>query len=136
MLFELVTGGDLSSILGDPVSEMATKFYIASVAMIIAHLHSKFIANRDLKPENLLLDKDGYLKMVDLGFAKVMRGPSWTLCGTPDYISPEMLNHKGHTVTVDWWCVGILTYECLYGTTPFADADPMNTCDHHGFRTH
>ena len=70
---EHVQGGDLASLLGEPLSELTTKFYIASVVLIVGALHSKGIACRDVKPENLLLDLDGYIKIVDLGFAKVSK---------------------------------------------------------------
>ena len=66
-----------------------------------------------MKPENLLLDKDGYLKMVDFGFAKILTDRTWTLCGTPEYLAPEIILNKGHGFGADWWCVGILSFECL-----------------------
>jgi len=88
-------------------------------------MHGLKVVYRDLKPENLLLDEKGYLKMVDFGFAKVVQDRTWTLCGTPEYLAPEIILNKGHAFGADWWCVGILTYECLTGTTPFVSNDPM-----------
>ena len=70
---------------------------------------------RDLKPENLLIAADGYLKLTDFGFAKYIEGRTYTLCGTPEYLAPEILLNKGHGKPVDWWCLGILTYEMLAG---------------------
>lgn len=71
---------------------------------------------RDLKPENLLIAGDGYLKLTDFGFAKFIEGRTYTLCGTPEYLAPEILLNKGHGKPVDWWCLGILIYEMLAGT--------------------
>ena len=89
------------------------------------YLHSHNVIYRDLKPENLLIDAEGYLKLTDFGFAKVVENRTYTLCGTPEYIAPEIILNKGHGKGVDWWTVGILLYEMLAGIDPFNDADPM-----------
>lgn len=83
--------------------------------------------HRDLKLENLLFDQTGHLKLVDFGFAKVIHDRSWTFCGTPDYLAPEIVTNAGHNRAVDWWTLGILTYELLHGEPPFADSDQMAT---------
>ena len=70
-----------------------------------------------LQPENLLLDREGHLKITDFGFAKRVRDRTWTLCGTPEYLAPEIVQSKGHGLAVDWWALGILIYEMLAGTT-------------------
>ena len=79
---------------------------------ILSPLKSTF---RDLKPENILISLDGYLKLTDFGFAKYIEGRTYTLCGTPEYLAPEILLNKGHGKPVDWWCLGILIYEMLAG---------------------
>ena len=80
------------------------------------------------QPENLLLDSKGYLKITDFGFAKqVSDGRTWTLCGTPDYLAPEVVSGQGHGKGVDWWTLGILIYEMLASYPPFYDEDPMRT---------
>jgi len=89
------------------------------------YLHSKNIVYRDLKPENLLVDKNGFLRLTDFGFAKYCEGRTFTLCGTPEYLAPEVLMNKGHGLPVDWWCLGILAFEMLAGIDPFNDDDPM-----------
>lgn len=73
----------------------------------------------------MLIEHTGYLKLTDFGFAKYCAGRTYTLCGTPEYLAPEMLLNKGHGKPVDWWTLGILLYEMLVGIDPFADEDPM-----------
>lgn len=89
------------------------------------YMHSLNIIYRDLKPENILIDGEGYLKLTDFGFAKYCESRTYTLCGTPEYLAPEVLLNKGHGKPVDWWTLGILTYEMLAGIDPFNDDDPM-----------
>lgn len=100
--------------------------YAAQVALVFEYLHSKNIVYRDLKPENLLISEDGYLKLTDFGFAKVVESRTFTLCGTPEYLAPEILLNQGHGKAVDWWTLGILIYEMNAGIDPFTDDDPMN----------
>jgi serine/threonine protein kinase len=88
-------------------------------------MHERRIIYRDLKPENLLLNKDGQIKLTDMGLAKFVIGKTYTTCGTPDYFAPELIASTGHTNAVDWWTLGILTFELMSGHPPFESAYPM-----------
>jgi len=101
------------------------KFYVSGTMFAFEHLHSKHIIFRDLKPENLLLNDKGQVKLTDMGLAKVVLGKTFTTCGTPDYFAPELIASKGHTDAVDWWTLGILSFELMSGHPPFESAAPM-----------
>jgi serine/threonine protein kinase len=96
-------------------------FYIAEIILALQYLHDKHVAYRDLKPENLLIGSDGHLRITDFGFAKKIVDRSYTLCGTPEYLAPEIIMDQGHNHGVDWWALGILIYEMLSGSPPFYD---------------
>lgn len=127
LALELINGGELFTYLRDVgnFSISQSRFYIAQIISIFEYLHSKNIIYRDLKPENILIHKSGYLKLTDFGFAKVVEGRTYTLCGTPEYLAPEIILNKGHGKPVDWWTCGILLYEMIAGIDPFSDDDPM-----------
>ncbi|KAI3385501.1 hypothetical protein SNEBB_003401 [Seison nebaliae] len=131
MLMESCLGGELWTILRDRGSfdDVTVKFCIACVVEALNYLHNKCIIFRDLKPENLLLDSCGYIKMVDFGFAKKIPPgtKTWTFCGTPEYVSPEIILSKGHDKAADIWSIGILMYELFTGSPPFISSDPMKT---------
>jgi serine/threonine protein kinase len=103
-----------------------SKFYAAQIVVTFDYLHRKNIIFRDLKPENILINSDGYLKLTDFGFAKRVEGKTYTICGTPGYMAPEMLLNKGHSKSADWWTLGVLLYEMVAGIDPFADEDILN----------
>jgi serine/threonine protein kinase len=128
MVLEYVIGGEFFTHLrkAGRFENASAKFYAAQIVMIFEYLHSQDFIYRDLKPENLLLDNTGYLKITDFGFAKQVAFKTYTLCGTPEYIAPEVLLNKGHGKGVDWWTLGILIFEMLAGQPPFVDDDPMN----------
>lgn len=125
MLLEFIQGGELFSVIhrpdGDGIPASQAKFYAAGVLLVLVYLHSKDMAYRDLKPENCMVDKDGYPKMVDFGFAKVMKNKSFTLCGTPEYLAPEIVLGRGYSNAVDFWALGVLIFEMMKGQSPFAD---------------
>ena len=127
IITELINGGEMFTYLrkkGKFPPDQA-KFYAAQVVQMFEYLHNKNIIYRDLKPENILIDNIGYLKLTDFGFAKICGGRTYTFCGTPGYIAPEILLNKGHGKSVDWWTLGVLLYEMIVGIDPFNDEDTM-----------
>merc|ERR1719195_576598 len=128
-LLDVCQGGELFTILRRRryFNEPTSKFYAGCVVEGFGYMHSKNIIYRDLKPENLVLDSNGYLKITDFGFAKVVPNKTFTLCGTPDYLAPEIVTGQGHGKPVDWWTLGILLYEMTASFPPFYDEQPINT---------
>jgi len=107
LIMEYVPGGDLLTLLRSKrkFSEEETRFYAAEILVAIECLHTNNFAYRDLKPENVLLDAEGHIKLSDFGLSKegMVKGKSHTICGTMDYIAPESLARSGHNKSVDWW---------------------------------
>ena len=118
-----VKGGELYKIFQKEkrFKEETVKFYAVQIVLAIGELHSKGIMHRDLKLENILVDHRGYLKIIDYGLAKIISGDELAMsyCGTQEYLSPEMIEGKGHDKSVDWWALGVLMYELLTSMTPF-----------------
>ncbi|KAF0682462.1 Aste57867_25414 [Aphanomyces stellatus] len=133
---EALLGGELFQRIVNPAGVPtplvmdAARFYAACVVKALKYLHTRNIAYRDLKPENILLDAHGYAKIVDFGFAKKLQQKTFTLCGTPEYLAPEIVMGIGHGCAVDAWALGVLIYEMVVGDSPFADAkdDHMTIC--------
>jgi len=127
LMMEYIIGGEFFSHLrkAGRFPNDTSRFYAGQITLTFEYLHSLMILYRDLKPENLLLDRDGNCKVTDFGFAKKVEYRTWTLCGTPEYLAPEIILSKGHGKAVDWWALGILMYEMLAGYPPFYDEDPL-----------
>ncbi|KAJ2898841.1 cAMP-dependent protein kinase catalytic subunit [Coemansia aciculifera] len=122
---EYVVGGELFTYLRryQQFPSPVAKFYAAEVLLALEYMHARNIIWRDTKPENILLDSLGHVKLTDMGFAKKVVDRTWTLCGTPDYLAPEVIQAKGYGKSVDWWALGILIFEMIAGYPPFYDED-------------
>eukprot|EP00493_Phyllostaurus_siculus_P022067 UN22398 len=109
-LLDVCLGGELHSILRKrrTFDVSTSRFYAACVVEAFDYMHQQGVVYRDMKPENLVLDDKGYLKVADFGFAKKLENKAFTICGTPDYLAPEIVTGKGHGMGVDWWTLGIL----------------------------
>ncbi|KAK0181939.1 hypothetical protein PV327_000117 [Microctonus hyperodae] len=113
---------------GERFSEHLSAKYIYQVADALDYCHKNNVIHRDLKPENLLLDYDGNIKLADFGWS--VHAPTSkrsTMCGTLDYLPPEMVNGQTYSIYVDHWCLGILCYEFLVGTPPFLSDSTQET---------
>jgi len=127
LLQEYVIGGEMFFHLRRQkrFSNSVAKFFAAEIILAFEYMHAQNIIYRDLKPENLLIDHEGHVKITDFGFAKRVEDRTWTLCGTPDYIAPEIIQSRGHGKAADWWALGILIFEMLAGYPPFYDDNPF-----------
>ena len=124
LVTEFMQGGDMFFHMHDRglFKKDRTKFYIIEIILGIEYLHSNNMIYRDLKPENILMDKEGHIKVTDFGLSKIlddMNDKVFTLCGTPQYIAPEVIQKKGYDKGVDWWSLGCIFYEMLTGYMPF-----------------
>ncbi|XP_052854489.1 cAMP-dependent protein kinase catalytic subunit 2 isoform X1 [Drosophila gunungcola] len=122
LILPLVNGGELFSYHRRvrKFNEKQARFYACQVALALEYMHKMHLMYRDLKPENILLDQRGYIKLTDFGFTKRVDGRTSTLCGTPEYLAPEIVQLRPYNKSVDWWAFGILVYEFVAGRSPFA----------------
>ena len=148
-LTEALGGGELLGIIHQGCSGQGTDglpaahvaFYAANVVAALAHMHERGVAYRDLKPENLIVDSEGYLRVIDFGFAKripyvvdvhgeaIVHPRSFTMCGTPEYLAPEFVLDSGHDHAVDLWALGVLIFEMAAARTPFMPQDAERESD-------
>ena len=122
LLIEYINGKNLDEYLSSRILKKniyETQFYIGSMLLMLDYLQKKSITHRDIKPSNIMIDSNGYLKMIDFGTAKVLTDYTSTVIGTPHYIAPEILQGKGYSLSCDFWSVGICMYEIFYGMYPF-----------------
>lgn len=150
MVTEPLNCGDLWSVIyetppycdncGIPFNLCA--FYTTNLVLGLSHIHEKGVIFRDLKPENIMLDEKGYLRIIDFGFSKKVPytktdangevkvyAKTYTLCGTPEYLSPELIFNLGHNHASDLWALGVIIYEMLMAVTPFAPKRPDNVTE-------
>uniref|UniRef100_A0A4W5RDA9 Ribosomal protein S6 kinase n=1 Tax=Hucho hucho TaxID=62062 RepID=A0A4W5RDA9_9TELE len=132
LILDFLRGGDLFTRLSKEVmfTEEDVKFYLAELALALDHLHGLGIIYRDLKPENILLDEQGHIKLTDFGLSKESidhENKAYSFCGTVEYMAPEVVNRRGHTLSADWWSYGVLMFEMLTGTLPFQGKDRKET---------
>ena len=130
LFFRFPTGGRLRNLLNKNKKlplEMV-KFYVANILLILEELHKNKIIYRDLKIDNLLIKDNGYLTVMDITYAKELKKFSektFTLCGTPNYLAPEIILNNGYNFSVDFWSLGIIFFELLTGKDPFSSKDPI-----------
>ena len=124
LLIEFINGTNLDQYLQNRETKQniyETQFYIGSILLMLDYLQKKFIAHRDIKPSNIMIDSNGYLKMIDFGTSKVLTDYTSTIIGTPHYIAPEILRGRGYSLSCDFWSLGICMYEIFYGKYPFGN---------------
>ena len=122
-LLEYINGIPLNNLMSKfkKLDINSVKFYIACLITAINYLHRKQIIHRDIKPSNIIIESNGYIKLIDFGASKIVNDYTSTIIGTPHYIAPEILEGRGYSYSCDFWSIGILTYEMIYGFLPFGN---------------
>ena len=131
LILDFMRGGDLYTRLSKEqcwkLKEVDVRFYAAELVLALGHLHKLGIIYRDLKSENLLLNADGHIALTDFGLSKENIDRSYSVCGTWEYMAPEVICGKGYSYSVDWWSLGVLMYEMLVGYVPFEGENKKET---------
>ncbi len=126
-LFEQPLGEDFSNFVKSKglFNDDETKYFISQIVIAVDYLHSKNILYRNLKPENIIIALNGYIKFVDYNYSKMTPNMCYTIIGKPHYLAPEIILSKGYKEGADWFALGVICYELLIGENPFIDDDPF-----------
>ncbi|CAG9327699.1 unnamed protein product [Blepharisma stoltei] len=129
-LMEYVRGMDFFDVIRrmNEVTEQNSQFFVASLLTNLEYIHERSIVYRDLRPENIMIDEDGYTKLTNFGLAKILNGRTYSIVGAPHYIAPEVIVGKGYSYAVDIWSLGIILYELICGGVPFGDSEDDPYC--------
>jgi cGMP-dependent protein kinase len=124
-LMEYVQGQDLFDLmrLAHINSKEPARFYISNLMLILEHLHERKVIYRDLKPENVMIDENGFCKLIDFGTAKVIQGRTYTVVGTSYYMAPEVIQGVGYGLEADYWSLGVLLFEVMCNSVPFGEGE-------------
>ena len=145
LIMEYLPGGDLMNLFikKDTLTEEEAKFYICEIILAIESIHNLNCIHRDIKPDNILIDKKGHIKLSDFGLAKIAdnifkediinykgnkHNRNFSCVGTAYYVAPEVLNKKGYGKEIDWWSLGIIFYEMIFGYAPFCSKHTNDVC--------
>jgi cGMP-dependent protein kinase len=122
-LMDYIKGKELFDVLRDinVLNKFQTQFYSASILLAVNYLHERKIIYRDIKPENIMVVTNGFIKLIDFGTAKIIKDRTKTIIGTPEYMAPEVILGKGYSLSADYWSIAIMMYEFVCGKTPFGD---------------
>jgi cGMP-dependent protein kinase len=120
---DYIKGKELFSVIRDIglLNKTQTLFYGASIMLAVNYLHQRKFVFRDIKPENVMVLENGYIKIIDFGTAKAIEDKTKTTLGTPHYMAPEMILGKGYSFEVDFWAIAVCMYEFICGEVPFGD---------------